>query len=164
MNGRRMRSKGRGWSAMHRSMYWFPPGKGNRREINVKQRKDGVQCIEACHRGWKRWSSLLAEMTRRPEPVGENRSRSSRSRSRDLCTTLNFKENGSSRDVETKQLPAVPVFFGYIWEIWYMYEGLSGCIQSMQPQCETLGESYAAYCILKMQGNYMLQTCIASIF
>ena len=96
--------------------YWSNERKKNAKlkkdEVQCIEAKEGdeVQCIEACHRGWKRWSSLLAEMTRRPEPVGENRSRSSRSRSRDLCTTLNFKENGSSRDVETKRLPPVLVF------------------------------------------------------
>ena len=96
---------------MHRSMYRFPPGKGNRREINVKQRKDGVQCIEACHRGWKRWSSLLAEMTRRPEPVGENRSRAGageRSRRRGEQEQRRVVKG----NVETKRLPAVPAFFG----------------------------------------------------
>ena len=61
--------------------YWSNERKKNAKlkkdEVQCIEAKEGdeVQCIEACHRGWKRWSSLLAEMTRRPEPVGENRSR-----------------------------------------------------------------------------------------
>ena len=76
--------------------YWFNERKKNAKlkkdEVQCIEAKEGdeVQCIEACHRGWKRWSSLLAEMTRRPEPVGENRSRAGagegENRSRDVSS------------------------------------------------------------------------------
>ena len=69
--------------------YW-----SNDRKKNAKKRKDGVQSTEACHRGMEE-----------TKPVGGDDAKARASRGE--------QEQGRvvKGNVETKRLPAVPVFF-----------------------------------------------------